>query len=422
MITDKRSCERFTMKKLSEIPTPERKKYIVVTGGQLYNKGAQAMVFITVDEIAKRYPGWEVVMLSDMDSKRDEEEKRQYQFQIQSYPGLFWGILAQGKAGRQLAAILGKKEVSRFVDLIRNAEALVDISGYALGSNWGYKRTLFYLMRVNVAKSLGTPVYLMPQSFGPFDYRGLLGGYVLRQIGRTLHYPRIIMCREQKGYELLRQKYGLDNVIKTPDLVLQNTGVDRENVYRNLSAWKAMEIPAHSVAVIPNQKTTLYGNPEQLFALYQKIVGTLLQQEKRVFLLYHSAEDLSICRQIKENGFQGNDNVLVVEHEMSCLELDDILRRFDFVIASRFHAIVHSYRNGIPALVLGWAAKYRELLSGFGQERFQFDVRGNLDSARILGAVCEMCTEYERFSTDIQKKVNEIQKENVYDYLRLEAE
>ncbi len=30
------------------------KKYIVITGGQLYNKGAQAMTFITVDEMAKQ--------------------------------------------------------------------------------------------------------------------------------------------------------------------------------------------------------------------------------------------------------------------------------------------------------------------------------------------------------------------------------
>ena len=32
------------------------KKYILVTGGELRNKGAQAMTFITVDQIAKKFP------------------------------------------------------------------------------------------------------------------------------------------------------------------------------------------------------------------------------------------------------------------------------------------------------------------------------------------------------------------------------
>lgn len=31
------------------------KKYILVTGGELRNKGAQAMTFITVDQIAKKF-------------------------------------------------------------------------------------------------------------------------------------------------------------------------------------------------------------------------------------------------------------------------------------------------------------------------------------------------------------------------------
>lgn len=410
------------MKELLDKGTARRKKYIVVTGGQLFNKGAQAMVFITVHEIAKRYPDWEVVVLSNMDFRRGREEREKYQFQIRNYPRPFWLFLSQKKAGRIFAGILGQKDVNSFTELIRNAEAVVDISGYALGSNWGYKRTIFYLTRLNVAKSFGTPVYLMPQSFGPFDYRGLPAPFMKRWIQKILRYPQVIMCREQEGYNLLRQNFSLDNVIKTPDLVLQNTGVDRENIYRHVPEREEIEVPAHSVAVIPNQKTVLYGNPKQLYALYQKIVDTLSQQGKTVFLLYHSAEDLSICRMIKEDRFQDSDSVRVVEHELSCLEFDELLQRFDFVIASRFHAIVHAYRNGIPALVLGWATKYRELLATFHQESYQFDVRGNLDSDRIVEAVCRMCTEYESLSADIQKKVKEIQKENVYDYLRLEAE
>ena len=65
-------------------------KYILVTGGELYNKGAQAMTFITADEIAKRWPNCKMVLLSPRDVKRPESEKSKYKFEIQE--GINWKI------------------------------------------------------------------------------------------------------------------------------------------------------------------------------------------------------------------------------------------------------------------------------------------------------------------------------------------
>ena len=44
--------------------------YILITGGNLINKGAQAMTFIAVDEIKRRFPDREVVVISDVDAAR----------------------------------------------------------------------------------------------------------------------------------------------------------------------------------------------------------------------------------------------------------------------------------------------------------------------------------------------------------------
>ena len=35
--------------------------YILITPGNLKNKGAQSMIFVTVDEMRKRFPGKEIV-------------------------------------------------------------------------------------------------------------------------------------------------------------------------------------------------------------------------------------------------------------------------------------------------------------------------------------------------------------------------
>ena len=54
--------------------------YILITGGNLINKGAQAMTFIAVDEIKRRFPDREVVVISDVDAARSDEELSRYRF------------------------------------------------------------------------------------------------------------------------------------------------------------------------------------------------------------------------------------------------------------------------------------------------------------------------------------------------------
>ena len=53
---------------------------IIITGGELFNKGAQAMTFITVDEIRRRFPDHAIYLLSEMDLARPETERKQYAF------------------------------------------------------------------------------------------------------------------------------------------------------------------------------------------------------------------------------------------------------------------------------------------------------------------------------------------------------
>lgn len=395
------------------------KKYVVVTGGQLFNKGAQAMTFITADEVARRYPEREVIVLSNKDFRRSEEEKQKYTFRIMQYPKTHHLMMMQTKLGRALYKLFGGKTSKEFVRLMENAAAVVDISGYALGANWGYKKTFIYLTRLGIAHSAGVPVYLMPQSFGPFNYKGILAAFVHGMMRKNLRYANVIMCREKEGYEELQRRYKLENLILTPDLVLQNTGIDIKNVYNQKPEWTLPVISDSSVAVIPNQKTMKYGNAEQLLDMYQQIIEALLKHDKKVYLIYHSTEDLSICCDIKEKHFRDRQSVVLVEKELSCLEFDEVVKCFDFIVASRFHAVVHSFRNAVPAIVPGWAIKYQELLDLFSQGRFMFDVRGQIKVDDIVNAIHEMCDNHKMYSKQIESGLVEIREKNVYDYIKL---
>lgn len=393
------------------------KNKIVITGGQLVNKGAQAMTFITTDEVAKRFPGRETVLLSNMDYRRPKEEKEQYCFRIQNYPAPGKLFMLSFVPTAMLMRLFGGQTVKAYEKLMSETEAIVDVSGYSLGSNWGVKKSVFFVTRIAIAKRYGIPVYLMPQSFGPFDYKGITAGIVNRMIKKNLKYASVIMCREQEGYDLLKEKYGLENLVKMPDLVLQNQGIEEGNVYKEVPVSTLPEVPAGSVAVIPNLKTFRYGNPERLYEMYQVAIQTLLDRGKQVYLIYHSGEDLKVCQKVKEDYFGQHEKVILMEKELSCLEFDHLVQKFDFVVASRFHAVVHAYRNAIPAVVPGWAVKYRELLDLFGQTDNLFDVRKEIEMDKVAKVIGDMCDSYPENSRQIAAGLKEIRRNNVYDYV-----
>ena len=115
----------------------------------------------------------------------------------------------------------------------------------------------------------------------------------------------------------------------------------------------------------------------------------------------------------------GREEVVLVERDLNCLEFSALVRNAAFVVASRFHSIVHAYKEKVPALILGWAEKYRVLSEKLGQARFFFDVREKLESEKLLSELDWLLDHSEEESRVIGEKLAEIQKDNVYDLIRL---
>ncbi len=51
-------------------------KNIIITGGELFNKGAQSMLFIAIDNIKKRFPNHQVLVMSPMNAARPLSERK----------------------------------------------------------------------------------------------------------------------------------------------------------------------------------------------------------------------------------------------------------------------------------------------------------------------------------------------------------
>lgn len=390
---------------------------IIITGGELFNKGAQSMIFTAVSELAQRFPNHQILVLSPMDLERPKSELSKFSFE---FMGWFPTKFARAQAKpilRFLYMLRHRNEFQQCESIYRNCDMMIDISGYALGSAWDRGCCNVYLEHLEFAHYFGIPMYLMSQSFGPFEFGAEHPG-IDERCRKLLPTCKAILAREQEGYDALVEHYGLTNVQLAPDLVLNNKGIDLKHIFKEVPQFRLPEIKSGSIAVVPNGRNLSTGNSDQVMELYAVAISHALKQGKKVYLLHHASSDAEICRELKRR-FEDNGNVVLLEQEFSCLEFNELVKRFDYLVASRFHSVVHAFKNGIPCITLGWAKKYEVLLDRFGQGEYLFDVRCDVHTEHLLGAMDRMDQNRERESEKILARLADVQKTNVFDVLKL---
>lgn len=388
---------------------------IIITGGGMVNKGAQAMTLIAVHELRQRFPGHRIFLYSPVDLANPKLEKRQFAFDFTGWYPMKFAHCQRKPLLRAITLLRSRAELLEAEALYRNTDFIVDISGYALGSNWNDKVCHDFLDILEFAQGFGIPVYLMPQSFGPFDF-GPERQALDARVRALLPTAKVIFAREQEGYDALLKTYGLTNVRLATDLVLGSKGIDLNNVFRTVPAIDLPQIRENSVAVIPNSMNASVSSQETVTALYTRVIEQLLSLGRTVYLLSHSTMDAALCRTLKDR-FEANEDVVLLEQDFSCLQFNELVRKFRYLVASRFHSIVHAYKNGVPCVALGWATKYHDLLKLFGQERYVFDVRSEAGTAHMLAAIARMDSCHAEEAAAIRAGLSAVQRENVFDVL-----
>ena len=126
--------------------------------------------------------------------------------------------------------------------------------------------------------------------------------------------------------------------------------------------------------------------------------------------------DAALCRELKE-AFSADRSVVLLDGDFSCLEFNELVKNFAYLVASRFHSIVHAFKNGTPCIALGWATKYADLLTLFGQEQYVLDFRDEIGAGAVSSAIEKMDSAYQEESAKIRKKLVSVQEQNVFDVI-----
>lgn len=399
-----------------------KKSVIVIVGGNFQNKGAQSMLFVTVSEIKKRNPNADIYFAT-----WEKPDLSNYTFS-----SVFYNMNAQKIAlgeksilftealKNPLRKLLGRKTVSlrdlsAYRKLLKKADCIIDISGFELSSEENRNGNLFYLNNIRLARKNNIPIILMPQSFGPFDY-GEDCRDILSQIPELMRYPKRVFTREKAGAEAL-QALEITDTLYSPDLVLQNNRTDLSLIFKTIPEIRVPQIEKNSVAIIPNHHCFSGENKTPVFEIYRELIALLRKESKNVYLFRHASEDLAICRELKAM-FAEDENVVLLTEDFSGLEYSELIKQFEFAVCSRYHGVVHAYRNGIPCIVVGWAAKYRELAEITAQESYCYLMDSLLQNTeKLTESVSYLSHNYAKESETIKERIQEIQKTSVFDSL-----
>ncbi len=389
---------------------------VLITGAQFSNKGAQSLLYSIVSELNTRYKNIQIYYIPiDNFRKYNPDE---YQFIItydnKSYCDRKFNIIMFWK--RYIKCILDsleiivkykRKGVKKYSNVISDIDVLIDVSGFSLSDKFSRETNNRYLRYLKDAEKIGAKIILMPQSFGPFDYKS-----GKKQIESKIHeiLPKVdlIFAREKEGKKLLENLFHLTNVELSCDIVLQTPDLEMDAITRNKIALDLPLIKTkHNVGIIPNEQTIRHGDEKKVLEVYREIVFKLISLKRHIYIFRHS-NDLELCKKIYVM-FEGNQWVHLITEEMDCMEYSKFIKNFDYIIASRYHAIVHGYKENVPAIILGWAIKYLELAENFKQQKYVFDIN--------VCAICEVIDAIKNMDNhfiDEHKTIEQLRKEKMH--------
>jgi len=245
-------------------------------------------------------------------------------------------------------------------------DAIIDASGFAFSDQWGRHKAQNLFEKVTYRRR-NVPLILMPQAMGPFKLP-----HVAPMCDLLLRRADLVFVRDRISLEMASElTKGEVDVHCYPDFTI------------SLSAKRPGDEPplAPYAAVIPNyrmvdKKAVGMGHLDFLERALKAIKKTGMTP---VLLMHEGEEDSRFVPLLAERGILPH----VIQHR-DPLVLKHYLGGAEFVIGSRFHALVSTLSQGVPAIAAGWSHKYDELLRDFGVSEFLIQPGGKSEEVDAM--------------------------------------
>lgn len=320
---------------------------IEINGTGIHNRGAELMAIAISEKLKSVYPNVKVVVPSTFGYIHDLER---YNFLVTSR--------IESKMKRAIFtlfyAFIKKKVVNS-----KKIDVILDASGFAFSDQWGEKAAQKLLSKSSKNKLL----ILLPQALGKFEKLEVRNSAV-----KLFDRAEIIFARDTLSYQYAKDIITDEKkLLQCPDFTV---GIDPKKD-------ETISCPNSFVAIVPNiRMLDKMGNSEAYLIFLRHSIRKLKDNGlEPVFIIHDSHEDRNVIGMLGEE----YKKLKVIQHQDPRV-LKWILGQAQFVIGSRFHALVSTMSQGVPCIGAGWSHKYPELFADFANREALIDDLSDLAS------------------------------------------
>lgn len=247
------------------------------------------------------------------------------------------------------------KTIKRFYE----CEAVFMKGGGLIQSHGGIMSTYatyYRIYHIFLAEALGKPVYIMPNSFGPFK-----GPLVKWMVKKAFTKCEFISVRENKSKNVMQDELNI-KVSTFPDLAfyLQNGNIKKEELLENLNIPKDKKIVAITMRPYRFPSSS---NPELAYEKFKKemrnFIKWLYQEGYMPLIVEHtfaitSHENDGDCITDVISGMDKNCYRLFSDRTINCRQLKDVYGCCDYIVGTRFHSLIFSLSNMVPGIAISY--------------------------------------------------------------------
>lgn len=335
---------------------------IEIYGTGTHNRGAELMAIAVAERLRESFPGVRIVVPQSFGSTKCRQK---HAFLTTWETGPWINLLSEklyrkllptsianylyriDRLARFLVAKTGLSiQLSEQVDPCE-IDVVLDASGFAFSDQWG----------PNPAKGLqrhleqrpNSLLILLPQAMGPFTKDSVVSG-----VNSLFSRASLVFARDNTSFDAVtRLAPSLRHFYQSPDFTLAVKPIRP----------KDMTLPEKFTAIVPNYRMIDKGSKsDEYLDFLRAAIDTLDKAGKNpAFILHDAHGDMRVIHLL---GQKYSSYPIFTDSDPRVLKA--MLGHAEFVIASRFHAIVSSLSQGIPCIGAGWSHKYPELFAEFG--------------------------------------------------------
>jgi colanic acid/amylovoran biosynthesis protein len=283
---------------------------------------------------------------------------------------------------------------------ILDADAVWDISGGdSFTDLYGKKRFTAIVRPKELALAAGTPLVLLPQTYGPFEHHANR-----EQAASLIRKCRMAWARDADSFLFLQEILGDDF-----DADRHRLGVDMaflldkrrpQDLPEPIVDWLSAQEEAPLVGL--NVSGLLYGQPDarQQFGLradYDRVIRDLLgrllaESSANVALIAHvlgtSAEsDTGACKSLVEHlSPDDRRRVVIVDKLKDPREIKWLVSRLSWFCGTRMHSTIAGLSSGVPTAAIAYSMKTKGVFDTCGQGNRVADPR-EFDTDQVTTAL-----------------------------------